>query len=385
MGKKAAWDDSWSSYGTWPQHGGATSWRDKPSKGQGKKGKDYWGEHSAPSFPRFENMSTKGPKPSGSALRRGEDDGQDLPGTGPLVHFIQKLANTIRRAEGRLRKCEEERLATEAKWEESQKELKRSFLQERQRRADKLTKISAEQAELLQQKEEAITELQEIFLKPQDAQQKIAGRVPTEALQEWEELMRVPEDPWTALPNLLAGALDGGTSLKQSARQQLLGAIGLARATTASGEAAPRTPPSRAARPAEETPPARTRKDEHGLAPEPPLQTEAATYSGTDGQAINDPYQASPSTNRAAMPTRSRSRSQMTAPRLSVKTHTKGPVQTIQPGKIATKLDEKRAAALAEVARHQAMDTEIEEIEDDENEPVSTLLGARMAPEPGEE
>ena len=118
--------------------------------------------------------------------------------------------------------------------------------------------------------------------------------------------MRVPEDPWTALPNLLAGALDGGTSLKQSARQQLLGAIGLARATTASGEAAPRTPPSRAARPAEETPPARTRKDEHGLAPEPPLQTEAATYSGTDGQAINDPRPLPPPTEPLCLPDRAR-------------------------------------------------------------------------------
>ena len=388
MGKKAAWEESrqpYSSSSSWQQHGGVASRWDKNPKGHGRKGKDHWQETAAPSFPSFEDMSAKGHRPIGQLQRRGDAPGQEATGTGFLVHFIQKLANTIRRADGKLRKCEEEGAATEAKWEEYQKELKRSFLQERKRRAERIAKVDAEQAELLQQKENAIAELQAVFLNPQEVHQQLTNEAPSEALQEWDELMRAPDDPWEALPDLLAGALGSGQNLQETARQQLLGALGIPQPASSLAETAPRTPPNRGTRPAPTTP---IMKKSESETAEPPSTATTTTYSGMDGHVLRDPYQTSPSNNRAPQPTRSRSRSHANGPRVSLKSHLKGPVQTLQHGKLSEKLDEKRAAAAVQAAKGPATGQEIEEIldeEEDEEMPVSSLGGQKIPAEPGEE
>ncbi|CAE7777069.1 unnamed protein product [Symbiodinium sp. CCMP2592] len=250
------------------------------------------------------SMQTRQQPSSHSQGRLGTGDtAEPANGTGDLLRFVQRLANTIRRSEGKLRKCETERKEVNDQWQAYQKELQKSFIRERPRHKDMTAKLNGEYEELLKQKEEAIAELQAIFTKPEDA-----------------------DDPWAELPSLLAGAVGSGTALRESAREQLMQALGV-HAAGPVGTAAPTTPVRR----------------------RPPDVAHTPMNKKMEGQEAAEKEMAPANMAAWKRPTtRSRSRSQAHGPRMSVKHHTTGPVQTTKPGTLAQKLEEKRAAAAAE-------------------------------------
>ncbi|CAE7786256.1 unnamed protein product [Symbiodinium sp. CCMP2456] len=365
MGKRGGWGEQWS-HGYWPQHGGATGWNNKQSKGTGKKGKDKGGdynpENAQTSFPSYETMPAK-TKASSAVTQWGNNAASsDLAaGQGNMVRYVQKLANTIRRADGKLRKCDLDRKETDEKWEEYQKGLKQSFLRERKRYYERLEKVQAEKDEFVGQKEEAVVALQRLLANPEEAMRPVVEEAPGDALQEWDTLMQETEqEQWEGIPNILAGALRGNGGPPTSAQKQLFGALGLTIPTTV----APRTPPRRSAQPPAMTPPATSSKQEEAH----PLEggQAAPTYTGPDAATSKDPYMVSPSHGGGATPLpRARSRSQASLPRTSVKGKVNGPVQTGKHASLAEKLDKKRVeASLEDILDSEDEDMTLGELKD---------------------
>ena len=379
MGKRGGWDAAArkeydygydSSY--WPQSGSSYGRGDWPSKGQGKKpGKEAKPERGQVAFPSYEAMAVpnhKGGKAVGKQLSKTttEVEPELVGATGDLARYVQKLVNTLRRSDGKLRRCEMDKDEAQAKWDEYQKHLKQSFIQERQRYREKLDKVQAEQEEYIKAKNGALQELQEIIADPTQLTRPRRALGSEAASAEWEELMAATSDPWADLPDLLAGAATSGRELQAAARQQLLGALNMAKEKTEVAH----TPPRRPHQPPPMSPPPTERttvqEDDRG--------GESGTYSGAVRPAGSDPYQTSPSTSRAPMPTiRSRSRSHNAGPRVPVKTHLKGPIKTGKHASLAEKLDEKRANALAG-------NTVVEvETEDDEEDVIGDLTAKTAA------
>ena len=224
MGRKQEWQNQRQEQASWWRSGsgyGAAEWTDHYGKGYGKKGKVTYGEYGQPSFPSYDAMQLSGQRQAKSA---GKGDRKEIAEgsseAGGLVKLVQKWVNTIRRADGRARKGETDKEAAEAQWQEYQRKLRQSFLQERQRYYEKVNRIKQEQAEMIQQKEEAIKNLRTILTKPEELAVMMTETIPAEAAQEWADLMAEPEDPWAGLPTLLAGATQAGP-LQANAGQQL--------------------------------------------------------------------------------------------------------------------------------------------------------------------
>eukprot|EP00439_Symbiodinium_sp_Y106_P017854 s4797_g2.t1 len=190
-------------------------------------------------------------------------------------------------------------------WEGYQRGLKQSFLKERQRYKERVAKVQTEKTECVQMKEEALQSLREMFINPMGTLEATAagGTEDEDAVTEWNELMTEEEDPWAALPELLAGTSRG--SLPEGARRQLMGVLGLA------------------------------------------LDMSLTVPALHQQQSIR----------------RSRSRSQAGTPRVPIKKHTHGPIRTTRPGALADKLEERRANVMAEGDKDDAVD--VEESEDD--------------------
>ena len=146
-----------------------------PSKGQGKKpGKEARPERAQVAFPSYEAMAVpnhKGGKAVGKQQNKMalETEPELVGATGDLARYVQKLVNTLRRSDGKLRRCEMDKEEAQAKWDEYQKHLKQSFIQERQRYREKLDKVQAEQEEYIKAKNGALQELQEIIADPHAA------------------------------------------------------------------------------------------------------------------------------------------------------------------------------------------------------------------------
>ena len=379
MGKRGGWEPAARKdydYGYdsayWQQSGASHGWSDRQAKGYGQKGgKDTKPEKTQTAFPSYDAMSIhggKGGKALGKpAVKQYQETEPELVGaTGELARYVQKLVNTLRRSDGKLRRCETDREEAQAKWEEYQRSLKQSFLQERQRYHEKLSKVQAEQDEFLKLKDGALRELQEIVANPAQLNRpQRATEQDSAATAEWDELMAESDDPWAALPDLLVGAATGGRELQAAARQQLMGALSQARDKAG----LTRTPPRKPHQPPPISPPPTERTTTAPSATEAG-QGMAGTYSGGTPSAVSDLYQTSPSTSRAPMPTiRSRSRSHTGGPRVSVKTHINGPVKTGRHASLSDKLEEKRATALEEAAVVEV------EGEDDEDDLIGELRG----------
>ena len=327
------------------------------NKGKGKKqSKDLTSEPNNHSFPSYDMVplpSGKGGKGKKKGAGRADTE-EDLPahGAGSLARYVQKLVNALRKSDSRLRKCEMDQKEADEQWEGYQRGLKQSFLKERQRYKERVAKVQTEKTECVQMKEEALQSLREMFINPMGAlEAPAAGGVEDEdAVTEWNELMTEEDDPWAALPELLAGTSQG--SLPEGARRQLMGVLGL----TDPSKTGAKTPPRRAHQPPAMSPPGKN------LPPSPSFGH--ATYSAGTPPAAVDPYLTSPSSTGPPLPEgRSRSRSQAGTPRVPIKKHTHGPIRTTRPGALADKLEERRANVMAEGDKEDAVD--VEESEDD--------------------
>ena len=62
----------------------------------------------------------------------------------PLVSELQRAVNTARRAEGKVRKLETDKVARKQQWETWEQELKRTYVKEKQRYKNAILKIERE-------------------------------------------------------------------------------------------------------------------------------------------------------------------------------------------------------------------------------------------------
>ena len=240
MGKRGVYNQEWQDpgygYGQQSYYGGSrgqSDWTDWNNKGKGKKqNKDLTSEpnnHSFPSYDMVPVSTGKGGKGKKTGVGRADTE-EDLPahGAGSLARYVQKLVNALRKSDSRLRKCEMDQKEADEQWEGYQRGLKQSFLKERQRYKERVAKVQTEKTECVQMKEEALQSLREMFINPMGTLEATAagGTEDEDAVTEWNELMTEEEDPWAALPELLAGTSRG--SLPEGARRQLMGVLGLA-------------------------------------------------------------------------------------------------------------------------------------------------------------
>ena len=342
MGKRGVYNqecqDPGYGYGQQSYYGGLhgqADWTDWSNKGKGKKqSKDLVSEPNNHSFPSYDMVplpSGKGGKGKKKGAGRADTE-EEFPaqGAGSLARYVQKLVNALRKSDSRLRKCELDQQEADEQWEGYQKGLKQSFLKERQRYKERVAKVQAEKTECAQMKEEALQSLREMIINPMGAlEAPAAGGVEDEdAVTEWNELMTEEDDPWAALPELLASTSQG--SLPEGARRQLMGVLGLADPSNTGAKT-----PRRAHQPPAMSPPGKT------------------------VPALRHPYLTSPSSTGPPLPEgRSRSRSQAGTPWVPIKKHTHGPIRTTRPGALADKLEERRANVMAGEGKDEAVDVE---------------------------
>ena len=373
MGKRGGWEGQQygQGYGRYSSQG-AYYEKDWYAKGHGKRqGKEAKAEPSRVSFPSYEMMPIQGDKSgqghrasraSGSRAETAEM-GDARSDTSDLTKFVQKLVNVIRRSDGKLRKCEKDQVEAEAQWQEYQKGLQRAFMKERQRYKDKVQQMKTEQDEHTKMKDNAIRELRGLIEHPERALTNVIPEAEDVAMDEWRDLITTPVDPWEDLPRLMADAAHGGAGLQDAARKQLMGALGV----EPSGERVERTPPRRPQQPPPMTP---ANADKRALKEHGAGDGDEATYAGGLTPAAQDPYLTSPSTSGAPLPSmRTRSRSHTQGPRVSIKAHTRGPVQTGKHATLGDKLEERRASALAAATNPEMVDLE----EGDEDDLLADL------------
>ncbi|CAE7766735.1 unnamed protein product [Symbiodinium sp. CCMP2456] len=337
MGRKAAWE---SDYG-WSRSSQQASWH---GKGGGKE-RQRWPkepkEQHENKFPSYDGQPARqGPQTSGGATQEANGrEGQSQNGgeSGDLVRYIQKLANTVRRADARIRKSDKDREDAEQQWQQYQEDLKKSFLKERTRHFEKLGKLRTETQEQQVAKEQAIVEMKEILAHPEELPELGRTDHPVEALEEWEHLTRVPDDPMSEFAGLLTAAAANGGKLRKGARKQMLDFLS-----------------AQEDREAHNTPPRRTRTTEPMTPAADKADTDRRTtalkptYVSEEIDAKNDPYLNSPGMT-GMMPGAAREPKDVrrpSQPRMSIKCAGRTP-NTVRPTgpALGEKLDAKRGLA----------------------------------------
>ncbi|CAE7197338.1 unnamed protein product [Symbiodinium sp. CCMP2592] len=298
MGKRGQWSaeewDAWRSSHGQPS-GGWHRQKGKAKEGKGdnpRKGADTHRDRRQNTFPSFETME------AGSSSTRSTTKPKDsmeiddeAPSNGQVARGVQKVLNSLRKADGKARRLAEDKVETQKKWAAWREELQQSFLKEKKRYQDRIDKITQELMEAEQAQEDALGELQMALLEPQ-ALPRSKATIPEDpaALAEFEELLQSPEKrPNQGIADLLTGAFAGGRMDKAERRQMLLEAI-----TEHKAARRQKTPPARRRRsPSPTTPP--------GDKPNPPTTRHQTgtedTYSGNAEDAAKPaPFPASPST-----------------------------------------------------------------------------------------
>ena len=363
MGKKAQWD-TWR--GQWPSSSSAYTWqkgagKDAWQKGGGQDWNQRWTEEAAEVwFPSYEMMEAK---PARQSLDRksGYTEQADNDGvqTGDLMHHIQKLVNTLRKADSRLRKGEKDKEEATGKWERFQEGLKQSFVRERNKYYEKLKKIQDESQECKATKVQALSAIQDLFI-GNPAEKEENGEQATKIEAEWERLVMQEDDPMEGLPGLLAAAIQSGGMAKEKAKRQMMQALGL----QIDKDDQYATPPRRARASRSKTPPAD--KSVEGSGP-PPGEGEAATPYGT-AAANDDPYMTSPNVHGPVEETPlGRPKHRASGTRMNIKMMGRTPSQPrLSKTTLAEKLDSKRSKATGTEVIDEITDT-------DEDVPIGNL------------
>ncbi|CAE7241546.1 unnamed protein product, partial [Symbiodinium sp. CCMP2456] len=317
-------------------------------------------------FPTLDMMEAGSSTASRSQPRASDMDvDEENPTTGQLTKGVQKLLNTMRRAEGRARKLSEEKEALQYKWDTFQQELKDSFIKERARFRERSAKIIEEIEEANRAQEEALADLQmtldepKLLLKP-----KKDKEIDQEALDELQKLLADKEDDDQGFAEVLMGVMKGGDRDREATRKRLLKAIEDKRRQGTE----PRTPSRRRTTYAPRTPPGNKTAEPTRVAQAPALEMEEAE------QAVRDPYIASPSlvNTLPATATTTRSRSRISQ-RMPIKSVGRTPKKTVLKGSLSEKLEAKRAAKEGMV--------DVDEEDSDEEVPLDAL-GGRTTAEP---
>ncbi|CAE7282967.1 unnamed protein product [Symbiodinium sp. CCMP2592] len=368
MGKRGQWSaeewDAWRSSHGQPS-GGWHRQKGKAKEGKGdnpRKGADTHRDRRQNTFPSFETME------AGSSSTRSTTKPKDsmeiddeAPSNGQVTRGVQKVLNSLRKAEGKARRLAEDKAETQKKWAAWREELQQSFLKEKKRYQDRIDKITQELMEAEQAQEDALGELQMALLEPQ-ALHRSKATTPEDpaALAEFEELLQSPEKrPNQGIADLITGAFAGGRMDKAERRQMLLEAIMEHKAARRQ-----KTPPARRRRsPSPTTPP--------GDKPNPPTTRHQTgtedTYSGNPEDAAKPaPFPASPSTmtTRPVPDGTARIKSRSSA-RIPVKQVGRTPSRPKSGASLAEKLEARRGIVDAGAI-----------VESDEEIPIADLTGA---------
>ncbi|CAE7268693.1 unnamed protein product [Symbiodinium sp. CCMP2592] len=234
MGKKPQWSaaewEAWHASSS-SQHGGwnRAKGRGKDAGNAGQQPRWPKGEGKGPrsngtAFPSFEAMDAGGTGARSSTRTRDRMEADEDANNNPQVaRGVQRVLNGLRKAEGKARRLEEERTELERKWNVYRQELQQTFIQEKRRFQDRLSKLSQDLQEAEQAQEDALLELQGALLEPQAATRNKPQEDNTEAIEELEALLKSPERPTTGIADMLMGAMQGGD--REARRRQILQAI----------------------------------------------------------------------------------------------------------------------------------------------------------------
>jgi len=362
-GRRGGWQNGAAEGWDWQQSAASSSARGH--KGSGKwdppTGRRTWNApaESYNQFPGFEEMK---PKPRQEQARRTADIMEvdaGVPMVGDYMKSVQRSLNNFRKAEGRARKIEEMKTETDAKWDEFKKSLQESFLKERQKYQDKVTKFAADMEEMQALRNEAIQELRDSIANPGRLRKTKVEPDQTEALEELAQLLTgPPTDRSDGLTNLLAEALsnDRGGNAGGARLLELL--------DEHRRRGAPATPPRRRRTYTDTTPPGDKSADKSKK--EEQREGEDMITDATDENGFpKDPYMNSPST-ASALPTtaRSASRSRPRLARTPVKCLGRNPTPQEPVRACTKKLEEKRLEATKET----------EEVDDSDEESLIANL-----------
>ena len=201
MGKtgwnKQSWATSEQDYGN---AGGWSYWQGawKSAQQNNKGGKGNPNSAGPPSknkdaqFPAYDQMGKNAMKDK--AMEAPEHDTKDqMPEAqgGEFLRQMQKLLNASRKLDGRLRKAKVDKDTMSAQWQAFQEELRASFIEQRQKFLQDSRKAEVEMAELALQKQDLLTQIQQLVLTRESASSSKPQQLePTQDdIAAWNDLM----------------------------------------------------------------------------------------------------------------------------------------------------------------------------------------------------
>ncbi|CAE7710018.1 unnamed protein product [Symbiodinium sp. CCMP2592] len=365
MGRKNQWtEEEWQAWrSSSAQYGG---WHKVKGKGKNKEAahapsnprgpKEAVREPKRPAFPSFEMMdasSSSAPQRPMAPTRVAMEIDEEPVTTSQMARGVQRLLNGLRKSEGKARRLEEEKEALLGKWAAFKEELQQSFVKEKAKFNERMTKLGQDLIEAEQAQEEALAGLQLAIAEPQSVlKPKVKVPEDKEALDELENLLKSPEKrPQQSLADILADALNGATG-SENTRRQLLQVISARR----SQASAVTTPPRRTRGTAARTPEA---KDN---APARRPEEMDASYQGDTEEKVEVPLPRSPTcTTNAPTPEGLRRSKSRTATLIPVKMLGRQAQKTPHAGPgLAEKLEAKREAELEALAHVLSSDEDLQ-------------------------
>ncbi|CAE7730122.1 unnamed protein product [Symbiodinium sp. CCMP2456] len=321
------------SAGGWQQRGASHSYQGTGRWHQEeRRQQDHSREDHSQKFPSYETMKPK-LKAENTQKNTAETDGEtDLP-AGEYTKGIQRMLNGFRKAEVRMRKIEEAKDETDAKWEEFQRSLREAFIKERAKHHEKVARLNQEMEEQSRLKEEALQELKAAIAEPKTIFRRRDEPDNADALEELAQLLASPPRRESGITALLEDALKVGGLENKEHRNKLLAAIDKQRR-----KEPPTTPTRRSSTYIAATPPSNMAAPARG-----------ARSDGNDGMDTKEPYIASPSLT-GVMPSPLRSKSRSTA-RTPIKCVGRRPIKRRdKESACSKKLEEKRRAEMHSIS-----------------------------------
>ena len=328
---------------------------------------------------------------------------------------VQKHVNTIRRTEGKIRKCRELGLQRENQWKEFQQQLKTSFMEQRSAYLKDREQNKHDEAQLEEQKRQAAHHLKALIIGGQSQSSQVVENMDTEAdHQAWKDFLADSQleedygednDPW--LQAALHAASKDDTSGLTTYRQQV--SAWLERQEPGpTATAAPATPVRRVTQTLPMTPRGKPGATARVVPPrvghpigapnaatvdatQTGLSHEAAgsTYVTVEHNAVRDPYQTSPSAPQFGTPP-TRTTYGKAGDRVSVKTATmmgkpgdKKTLRSLSPQSQAhaQQLEAKRIALTQQLGPLHAPPGQMFLVDDDKDEGQGSARSSGISPQ----
>ena len=169
------------------------SWRSKPQKDTEDR------KDGTIQFPDYNQIKIQEAQSSGLSSDQIMDvsEGEDVPGQ-DFVKFLQKLLNSARRADTKLRKIQQDRDMKERQWMEFQAALKAKFIEQRALFGKETKALEKEAMELQESKRLVLLQIQEVVTtggSRHSEESKTTDKPTAEDLAAWDAFVLSPEAP----------------------------------------------------------------------------------------------------------------------------------------------------------------------------------------------